>query len=194
MKNSIQIIAITLITFSNVVTASNLNSNRKVANDDKIKNAKLVTYAEPKLIKSELGTLVGYSKTIQNKIAEDAKIIDEATTDSDIAFVAYADENLAENELNFNIIKISTEEKIMADAKIIEILDSNIKNFSFVTYADSNLINSEVSPLKNTSVTIGEKIKSNNKVIESKILNYKLKPLKNNNSKKAIIIINARKY
>jgi len=194
MKNLIKIIAITLITFSNVVVASNANSNCKVANDDKIKNAKLVTYAEPKLIKSELGTLVGYSKTIQNKIADDAKIIDKATTDSDIAFVAYAEENLAENELNFNIIKISTEEKIMADAKIIEILDSNLENFSFVIYADSNLINIEVSPLRNTSFIIGEKIKSNNKIIESKILNYKLNPLKNNNSKKATIIINARKY
>lgn len=160
MKNFIQIIAIALVSFSNVVSASNGNLSNKTIVDDNIKKAKFVSYANPSLLKLELGTLTGYSKFNQVNIFQNNEIIEKEISISEVTFVSYADENLAEIELNSVI------------------LESESTNTAKVNYADANLINIELDFLKNNATSIDEKIKSNNSVIENKILNFKIPVVK----------------
>ena len=195
MKNSIKILSIALIAFSNVILAENGNLNSKTElNLSKIKKAKFVTYANPKLINSEIGSLVGYSKKAVNQLTENSKVVEKPLSDLEGIFVAYADENLQENETNFGKTSKLVHEIILKDAQIIESNWSEKKSSSYINYADAKLINSEIGFLTIKKHNFSEIVKLNSAIIENKISNTKLKSIKNYKYKKTSVVINSRKY
>ncbi len=88
MKKSINLLVIALLAFSSVVSASNvkatsieLNSAISFKNSED-KNTKFVSYADASQLENEIGSLKKHSKTIDETIADDAKIIEGTVADT----------------------------------------------------------------------------------------------------------------
>lgn len=86
MKKSITLLAIALITSVNVVSANNLKSNVNSTDfnsstvssfgTNNLTSTKFVSMADPNLITSELGSLKKTTKSIDEIIADDNKVIE----------------------------------------------------------------------------------------------------------------------
>ena len=155
MKNIIHILTIVLVSYSNVIVASSKNSFKKALIDDKIIKAKIVTYANPIFLMSELGTLNSYLQNTQDIIRTNNVITEREYSLIDASFVSYANDNLFETEIDSATIQ------------------NGSSSAYFINYSDSKLFDAELGLLKNSLTPIDDKIKSDNSVIENQMPNIK---------------------
>lgn len=86
MKKSIHILVLALLTTSSIASASNIKTNALTQNLAHIfdqsadKQIKFVSYADPNLVASEITSLQKHSKTVEEIIADDTKIIESENT------------------------------------------------------------------------------------------------------------------
>lgn len=165
MKNFIQVIAIAVVSFSNVVSASGLIKKVDFIDDLKIKQVKMVSYADTNLFNSEIEGLQSYSKTVLDIVNSDSKITENENNFLSNSFVNYANSDLLSIELTVEKAANSIDVQIENDLKITE---NEVQKTNFVSYANENLINLEIGTLKNTNLSTNEKIIINLKIIESK--------------------------
>lgn len=173
MKKFTKITVAFLLTLSNVIFASNAIATKN-GGDDKLLQAKFVSYADAKLLKAELSDLSGYSKYTANAATEDEKITEN--TNLDVAFVNYATD-----DLNDTILELES---------ITNVIRSN----KFVSFANAGLLNSETVLLQKSSLTTNEKAVLDAKIIESATVNSKLKLSKKNSRKVLKVKLNTNKY
>jgi hypothetical protein len=182
MKNSIQIIAIALLSFTNAFSSNGIIKNEKL-NNAIYPVAKTVSFANANLIQTELGDLKKVALTSEDHIATDSKIIEKAASINNNMFVTYFDASLINNEFDLKKSDITKEEKINADLKTTESSYTSSTKSVFVTYANASNIDFEIQTLKASKLSIENMITADSKITEAESKSVKTAPYKNKNQK-----------
>ena len=168
MKNSIQVIAIALFSFSNVVSASDINQEETPRNAQ----IRTVSYANSNLLQSEIEVLKNNNYNTVEIIESDNKITENQGDLKTNLFINYANEELINEELKGLKSPKCKIYEIEIDLKITESNIENSENIQFINYANSNLLPLELDNLKASKLSITEKIAIDYKITEMKISKF----------------------